>query len=307
VLSIVVLNWNGADDTLRCLASVEEFGAGATVVVVDNGSREDDAARVAEVVERSVGVTLVRNAENLGFAGGCNLGIRVALESGARYVLLLNNDATLEPGAVETLLEFMDRHPRAGLVSPLILDASGERVWAAGGIRARREVVCGLGLTGRPVAVVPRGPFQSYALTGCALLVRREVFEQVGTFDPDYFAYVEDVDLSRRAAGAGWELWVVPAARVRHRVSRSSGGGYTPLRSYLLGRGTGLFVRRRAAFDQRLGFALLAPLGALAAIVREATRGNARAARAKARGYLDGVLGRPVDTRYFDDERRTMR
>jgi GT2 family glycosyltransferase len=297
VLSAVVLNWNGSEDTVRCLESLA--AAGVEAIVVDNGSREEDVARVAEAIARTDGATLLRNAENLGFAGGCNVGIRAALERGARLVLLLNNDATLEPGAVEALLAFAESNPRAGLVSPLILDTSGRCIWAAGGTRARREVVCGLGLTGKPAEAAPVEPFQSYALTGCALLIRREVFEEIGYFDADYFAYVEDVDLSRRATSAGWGLWVVPEARVRHRVSGSSGGGYTPLRSYLLGRGTALFVRKRASLDQRIGFALLAPLGLLAALVREVPRGNGRAVLAKARGYLDGLLGRKVDGRYF--------
>jgi GT2 family glycosyltransferase len=298
-LAVVVLNWNGADDTLRCLESLAASGADFDAVVVDNGSREDDVARVEAAVASTQGATLVRSAENLGFAGGCNVGIRAALERGARHVLILNNDATVEPGALEALVDFAERTPRSGLVSPLILDTAGRRIWAAGGVRARREIVCALGSTGEPADAAPSGPFEAYALTGCALLVRREVFEEIGLFDVEYFAYVEDVDFSRRAARAGWGLWVVPHARVRHRVSGSSGGGYTPLRSYLLGRGTGLFVRKRAELDQRIGFAILAPLGALAAILREAPRGNARAAIAKARGYIDGILGRPVDRRYF--------
>jgi GT2 family glycosyltransferase len=297
LLTAVVLNWNGSDDTRQCLASLE--AAGVEAIVVDNGSCSEDVARVADAVARMTGATLLRNTENLGFASGCNVGIRAALERGARLVLLLNNDATLEPGAVDALLAFADSNPRAGLVSPLILDSTGERIWAAGGVRARREVVCGLGLTGKPAEAAPAEPFQSYALTGCALLIRREVFDEVGYFDGDYFAYVEDVDLSRRAASAGWGLWVVPKARVRHRVSGSSGGGYTPLRSYLLGRGTALFVRKRASLDQRIGFTLLAPLGLLAALVRETSRGNSRAVLAKARGYVDGLLGRTVDERYF--------
>jgi hypothetical protein len=214
--------------------------------------------------------------------------------------MLLNNDATVEPGACEALVAHLDANPRTGIVSPLILDVTGERIWAAGGVRARREVVCTLGLTGRPAAEAPERPFAAYALIGCALAVRREVFEQVGAFHDAYFAYVEDVDLSRRARDAGWALEVVPSSRVRHRVSGASGGGYTPLRSYLLGRGTALFVRRRADLGQRLGFAVAAPLGLVAAALREAvTGGNLAAVAAKARGYLDGLRARPVDQRYF--------
>ena len=301
-LAIVILNWNGAGDTLACLESVARArGEGVEAIVVDNGSADADVARVAEAVAARRWAELVRNAENLGFAGGCNVGIARALERGADYVMLLNNDATVEPGAFEALVTRLEANPRVGLVSPLILDAAGERIWAAGGVRASREVVCALGLTGRPAVEAPVAPFEAYALIGCAVVLRREVLERVGAFDDAYFAYVEDIDLSRRARAAGWALEVVPTARVRHRVSAASGGGYTPLRSYLLGRGTAIFVRRRADLGQRIGFALAAPLGLLAAAVRETVSGgNPAAVAAKLRGYLDGLRGRPVDRRYFE-------
>lgn len=300
-LVVVTLNWNGATDTVVCIESLERTRCGKfELVVVDNGSHEADVERVADAVASRPWITLVRNRENLGFAGGSNVGIRLALERGADYVMLLNNDATVERGALAALVEHLEAHPRTGVVSPLILDAMSGRIWAAGGVRSRREVVCRLGLMGRSPARAPAEPFAAYALIGCAMVVRREVFERVGLLDADYFAYVEDVDFSRRVADDGWSLDVVPSARVHHRVSQASGGGYTPLRSYLLGRGTALFVRRRAAIDQRLGFALAAPLGLLLAAAREAFRGNLASVTAKARGYLDGLRGRPVDGRYFE-------
>src|SRR5690349_15292171 len=155
-LSIVILNWNGAADTLACLDSVErarpEF---VEAIVVDNGSAEADVARVGAAVDGRSWAELVRNVENLGFAGGCNVGIARALERGADYVMLLNNDATIEPGAFEALVEHLEANPHTGLASPLILDAKGERIWAAGGVRASREVVCALGLTGRPSREAP--------------------------------------------------------------------------------------------------------------------------------------------------------
>src|SRR5437870_2186321 len=96
-LVVVILNWDGADDTIACLESLAGVN-GLEAVVVDNGSDAKDVARVAEAVGRLPWASLERNDENLGFAEGCNVGIRRALERGARYVMLLNNDATLEPG-----------------------------------------------------------------------------------------------------------------------------------------------------------------------------------------------------------------
>lgn len=299
-LVVVTLNWNGSGDTLACLDSIEVSRPDdIEVIVVDNGSEAADVERVAEAVADRPWASLVRNPVNLGFTGGSNGGIVIALERGARAVMLLNNDARVEAGAFDALLEHLEKSPEAGLISPLILDESGERIWAAGGVRARREVVCRLGLARRPVAEAPSEPFSSYALIGCAIVVRAEVIAGVGNLDDDYFAYLEDVDYSVRAREAGWRLDVVPAARIRHRVSGATGGGYTPLRSYLLGRGTAMFVRKRGALDQRLGFAIAGPLGLVAALIREVPRGNGAAVIAKLRGYIDGLLSRRVDERYL--------
>lgn len=299
-LVVVTLNWNGADDTIACLESIEATRSNSVeVIVVDNGSEDEDVMRVVQATFSRRWVTLVRNPENLGFTGGSNVGITIALERGAHAVMLLNNDARVEPGALDRLLDYLDKNAETGLVSPLILDESGEKIWAAGGVRARREVVCRLGLARRPVADAPSAPFSAYALIGCAIVIRAEVIDRIGYFDNDYFAYLEDVDYSLRAKEAGWRLDVVPSARVRHRVSGASGGGYTPLRSYLLGRGTAIFVRKRGTFDQKLGFAVMAPLGLLAAFLRESLRGNASSVVAKMRGYLDGLRKRDVDAHYL--------
>lgn len=299
-LVVVTLNWNGSADTLACLESIETSRPEhVEVIVVDNGSETSDVERVARAVAGRSWASLVRNPMNLGFTGGSNGGIAIALERGARAVMLLNNDARVEAGAFDALLGHLEKNPEAGLISPLILDESGDRIWAAGGVRARREVVCRLGMARRPVVEAPSEPFSSYALIGCAIVVRAEVVDRVGNLDDDYFAYLEDVDYSVRAREAGWRLDVVPSARIRHRVSGASGGGYTPLRSYLLGRGTALFVRKRGALDQRLGFAIAAPLGLIAALIREVPRGNGAAVLAKFRGYVDGLLARRVDQRYL--------
>ncbi len=276
-----------------------ELPPGSEVVVIDNGSSDEDVAAVTAIVARYPSVSMIRNSANLGFAGGCNVGLDHALRQGADFILLINNDAVVEPGAIATLVEHMDSRPRTGMASPVVLDMSGERVWAAGGVRATREVVCRLGMARCAPSDVPTEPFQPYALIGCAIIIRREVVETVGRLEEAYFAYVEDVDYSLSVRDAGWTIDVVPSARVRHVIAASTGGGYSPLRGYLLARATALFVRRRAALDQRVGFALAAPAGLVVAALREIPRGNGRAVAAKLKGYVDGLLGRPVRAEYF--------
>jgi hypothetical protein len=295
-LWIVVVNWNGAADTCACLDSLHAAIAdGARVVVVDNGSERDDLAAVTARLAACNAATLLANAENLGFAEGANVGIRHALEHGAGFVLLLNNDAVVEDAAIPQLVQSLREDQTVGLAAPLILDEHGINIWSAGARRAHREVVCKLALSGKPAAAAPAAPTAVWAVTGCALLVRRAVFESVGLLDAEYFAYVEDIEFSRRAAANGWSLLLVPGARVRHRVSAATGSGYTPVRSYLIGRGTGLFVRTRATTAQRLAFLVAAPLGLMLAALRETLRGNSASVLAKARGYLDGLRRRPVD------------
>lgn len=227
---IVVLQWNGWAFTRDCLESLARRSyPAAEVVVVDNASSDGSL----EELRKAPGIRVIENAANLRFAEGNNVALRESVLAGADYALLLNNDTVVEPGFLEPLVEFMERHPRAGAAAPLIRYADPpDRVWFAGG-----EVNYWLGLTAhRGLRARDHGQFHAPSrcgyLTGCALLVRREVLEKVGYLDPGYYIYTEDADFSVRIRRAGYELWCVPASRISHRISASSGGGTTPFKVY---------------------------------------------------------------------------
>lgn len=291
---VVVVNWNGAAETLACLASLRAAAPPpGRVHLVDNGSTDGSWERL----EAEAGdARLHRNAENRGFAGGANVGIRAALAEGAGAVLLLNNDARVAPDAILRLVEAAARRPDAGLFGPKIFrDRAAGRLWC-----------CGVRFRFGPNLATLRGFDEPDAgrydreevvesLTGCGLLVRREVFERVGELDEGYFAYVEDADFCARAAAAGFRGVYVPSAVMEHPGGGSSGGGYSPGRKYLTAHGAARFLRRHGTLARLASFAtwdvLLWPL----LFVSAALRGEAAAAWAKGRGTWDGLLGRPAD------------
>ncbi len=226
---VIVLNWNGKAVLGPCLESLARVrDPRLEIIVVDNASSDGSA----EIARRAAGsVELIVNDRNLLFAEGNNVGLRRALERGGSLVLLLNNDTVVDQSFAERMLEALERDPAAGIVGPkIVYDDDPRRLWYGGG-----------GFV--PLAWVPKhenirkldGSFPERAgetawVTGCAMLVKREVIDAVGFLDPSYTIYCEDVDFCLRARGAGWKCLYEPRALVRHKVSSSSGGGMTPFK-----------------------------------------------------------------------------
>jgi GT2 family glycosyltransferase len=238
---IVLLNWNDTADTLDCLRSLRRLNhPDFRVVVVDNGSAEPCTAAVtAEFPE----VLVIESGENLGFAGGCNLGIRVALDADARYVWLLNNDTVVHPDALRALVETARSHERCGIAGSKILfyDRPTTIDHAGGTLNLRRghawhfgcgEIDAGQHDSDRSVEFV----------TGCSLLADAELIREIGPLDPAYFAYWEDVDLCTRAQRAGWDVVYSARSVVWHKggtVARTS-----PLVVYLCARNVLRYISR---------------------------------------------------------------
>lgn len=220
---IIVLNWNGREDTLACLRSLG--GAGlpdeATILVVDNGSEDGSEAAVREQFPQ---VEFLQTGSNLGFAGGNNAGIQYALDRGAEAVLLLNNDTEVEPGFLSPMIDVLGREPRTGIVGASIAyHHDPGRLWAWGG--GRFDVATGwVRHLAAPVnsSELEPGGTRSFYVTGCAMLIRRAVIEEVGTLSTQYFHFCEDVDLCLKAERAGWGLTVAGDARLTHKVSATT-------------------------------------------------------------------------------------
>jgi len=223
-VAVIVLTWNGRDLTLACLESLRSMRAvGVETVVVDNASSDGTVAAVRE--RHGESVTLIENADNLGFSAGNNVGIAYALRRGARFILLLNNDTSVDPDFIDELVSPMERDARIGITGPKIYYYTPrDQIWFAGGeVRMSRGVARHVGIRETDHGQYDE-PREVDYVTGCALMARREVYESVGMLDPSYAAYFEDTDLCMRARRAGYRLLYVPTARVWHKISASTGG-----------------------------------------------------------------------------------
>jgi hypothetical protein len=292
---VVVLSWNRRVDTLACLRSLAAVSEPELqTIVVDNASID---GTVEAVRAEFPAVELIVNDANLGFAEGNNVGIRRALEAGAEWVLILNNDVEVEPGFLVPLLEEASRRPGVGALSPLILfGPPSETIWFAG---ARYDPRKGYNGRQRGYGEVADARFEEVwetdRICGAAMLVPRAVLEKVGGFDSELFAYYEDTDWSLRARAAGYGLYVVPAGRIWHKVSRSSGGESSPATLYY-GTRNALAVSERAAplgpiaTWRRRGVLLAAHLAQ--ALLSGRRREAARAVLAGWRDFRAGRFGR---------------
>ena len=241
-VTIITLNWNGLADTLVCLKSLYQIDyPNFQIIVVDNGTEEK-----AEPAIRSQfpDVTLIENEANLGFTGGNNVGLRRALAHDADYALLLNNDTEVAPDFLRLQVEAAEADPAIGIVGPTIYYFDRpDVIWSAGGAidwDRGRTFMIGLdevdqgqfGHTVRPVDFV----------TGCALLIKMSVVEQVGMLDPRFFAYYEEAEWCVRVARAGFRILHVPQAKMWHKITPSARAS-SPAVHYYMTRNRLLFLK----------------------------------------------------------------
>ena len=223
LLSIVVVSWNTCDLLVQCLQSVygtlEAWTISCEVIVVDNASMDDS---VQAVRRRFPGVVLIENPVNVGFARANNQAIE---RSEGQYVLLLNPDTVVQPGAIQGLLHFMDTHPQAGAVAPKLVnpDASFQASWARfPTLLSEFFLMTGLArVFVGPYAPSPRPQPQEAArfvdwVAGAALLVRQSAVDQVGALDERYFLYSEETEWCWRLWQGGWEVWYLPDVAIVH-------------------------------------------------------------------------------------------
>ena len=225
VVSVIVVSHNTREDLLRGLGSLGDVTLPLEVVVVDNASGDGSADAVEQ---RFPHVRVLRNAQNVGFARANNRGL---FETRAPFVLLLNSDAELRPGCLETLLRILQERPRLGIVAPRTIEADGAvqvsfgpeltpwREWRQGrlvvGVKRRQPAAL------KTAAEAAAREHEPAWVSASCLLARREAIAAVGGFDEAYFLYEEDVDLCRRVRQAGWGVLFTPAAEAVHHLGRS--------------------------------------------------------------------------------------
>jgi len=284
-VSIIILNWNAAEDTIACVKQFDGWRqVHPTIWVVDNASADGSVAAIARACPD---VHLIRNGANLGFAGGTNRGIEAALQAGDAPILLLNNDATIAEADVLRLLETLQTDERVGCVGPLLFETNQTaRLLAAGG---RNPVLhhhshirqWTPGPSVRPVEYVP----------GTVMLVRPEVFRQVGLLDEAYFFAAEVADLCRRAQAHGFRCLIDTRARAYHRVNRSA-GFRSALYPYYIIRNRFLYIRKFYPSLPRLALTAFWGSYSLALSAKLRLAGQPATARAVWLGLVDGLGGR---------------
>jgi GT2 family glycosyltransferase len=220
--TVVIVNYKNALDTFQCINSISETVNAPLTVVVDN-SPNDLELRFHLLDFKNV--KLICAPENLGFSQGNNLGIEWALSNtSSSYIFILNNDAVVDSKTIEILEETLELHPEAGIAAPRVVFMDnpetlwygvGEVSWARGG-----GMVPGyMGPSDSLLALQAR---EVTFASGCAMLVRREVFQKLKGFHPDFFMYEEDLEFSLRTQNLGWFIYYEPRALVKHKVQASS-------------------------------------------------------------------------------------
>ena len=284
-VAVVVLNWNGVQDTLRCIDSLErQTYPNFCILVVDNGSTDGSLPALRALGDR---ITLIESDANLGYTGGNNLAIREVLKGDADYIWLFNNDAVAKPDALALLVAAAEADPGVGLASPFLRDPDGRTVSEFCGGKFDPDLLT-FGFTNLPEIYgewISTTPNQIW-LYGTALLIRRIVIEKIGPLDDDFFAYLEDNEISLRSARAGFNNIVVPESVVFHAFHYENA---SPYYFYYMARNLLLLLRKHGKFPKHLKSMFWAIDGQ--SKILSNSHHNVKVERAIYAGIWDGLWG----------------
>jgi GT2 family glycosyltransferase len=282
-VSAIVVNYNGRDHVVRCVdslvATLATIAAPTELMVVDNGSVDGSCETLRAA---HPGLRVFELGRNRGFAGAVAEGLRA---TSGKWVLLLNNDATIERGALELLVSAGETSPSVGAVAPTILFADGSDRINSAGLVVDRLGIAHDRLVGEPAAARGTHPVEVFGASGGGAMLRRSMLEDIGGIDESFFMYLEDVDMAWRARARGWRAVHVPDALVHHHHSMTAVHG-SELKYFHVGRGRVRVLAKNAGTGQlvRYGAAMLAHDLAYVAYVAAADR-----TLAPLRGRLEGL------------------
>ena len=263
-VSIVILTANSLEMTKEQLIDVAKLDTKdiqAECLIVDNGSSDGTEENLKNYKLPNMDYKFIETGENLGFAGGNNVGTKDSLKHGSDYVILMNNDLILPKDVVVKLVDFMEGNPEVGIASPKIYFAKGYEFhknrykegdlgkvfWYAGGIIDRKNAYS----SHRGVDEVDCGQYDNAAETdfanGACAIIRSGIFEKVGFLDSSFFLYWEDADFSQRIKNAGYKVMYYPGTHLWHKVSASTGGSGSTTNDYFLTRNRFYFAMRYLA------------------------------------------------------------
>lgn len=272
IIYAITVNFNSEKETIDCVTSLQKLSVPPAfqlkILVVNNS----DSTTISKFKNKFPMIPLLQSQENLGFAQGVNTGIEYALSNNADYIFLINNDTVAHKNLLLDLLKEFEKNKNAGIASPKVYfakgfefhkqrysqDELGKVIWYAGGKIDWKNVIG----SHRGVDEVDSGQYDKTQTTdfatGCCMLIKREVLEQVGLFDKRYYLYYEDADFSERVKKAKFEILYVPTAVLWHKNASSAGGSGSSLQDYFISRNRLLFGMTYA------------PLRAKLALLREA-------------------------------------
>ena len=278
-LSIITINYNGIKDTCELIDSIA-FNDNMEVIVVDNASKQDEATIISE---RFLHVKVIRSAQNLGFAGGNNLGIKAAKGD---YILLINNDTYFKECNIDALIKRLESSKKIGVVCPKIRFSWGSNPIQFAGYTPLSQI------TVRNQAIgfgeEDKGQYDCAHPTpyahGAAMLIKRAAIEKVGLMPECFFLYYEELDWSMMFTRAGYEIWYDPACTVYHKESQTTGQN-SPLRTYYITRNRLLLVKRNyKGINKYLSYMYLIGIVALRDIIKYTIQGRLDLVKAVCRG-----------------------
>ena len=284
-LSIITINYNGLEDTCALIETIP-FNDKMEVIVVDNASTNGEAS---EIERRCPYVKIIRNDQNLGFAGGNNLGIKAAK---GKYIFLINNDTIFKDFNVQALIDRLESSDKIGIVCPKIRFTWGNNPIQYAGythlskITVRNQAV-GFGEEDEGQYEIAHPTPYAH---GAAMLIKREAIEKVGLMPECYFLYYEELDWSMMFTRAGYQIWYEPACTIYHKESQTTGLN-SPLRTYYITRNRLLLVKRNyTGINKYLAYGYLIGLVAPRDIIKTGIKGQYDLLKATCKGIKDFVL-----------------
>jgi len=263
-VNIILLNYNGADDTIECLESLSKITyPNYNIVIVDNNSPDDSVEKILSYLKEkkenfeffendeialenkkeAKKITFIKSRENNGYGHGNNIGIKYALNHGADYVLVLNNDTVVEPDFLEPMVELAESDEKIGIVSGKInFYDKKDIIWFNGGaLYTCTGKTVHFNINEKDVGQKPKEPITF--ITGCMWLIPRKILKDVGLINEEYFMYVEDVEYCYRVLKKRYKLKVVDRCRVYHKSGASSGGHLSEFSVYWSSRNKIRFIK----------------------------------------------------------------
>jgi len=248
---IIILNWNGKEDTLECLTSVAKINYSTyELIVVDNGSTDNS---VKAIRSQFPNVHIIETKENLGFAEGNNVGIRHALSSGSDFILLLNNDTWVDKNFLDHLVTEAKITNNAFIYGPTIFYADKKNtIWFSGAKWNTDKLAFDFPLQNHLKHELPSKPFETDYICGAAMFFHRSIAEKIGLLDKRFFLVWEESDWCFQARKEGYKSLIVPNAQIWHKIGVSFGSESSPLRLFFSARNRLLWIEKNLSHQLAL-------------------------------------------------------